>query len=81
MYRRSHSHQNDSDAELNFEIETAIKACRQAGYYKHAIYLAKRHEQHEWYLKILLEDGKGYDEALSYISTLDFYEVTTMKIE
>ncbi|PRP76946.1 hypothetical protein PROFUN_06224 [Planoprotostelium fungivorum] len=65
---------NDSDAELNFEIETAIKACRQAGYYKHAIYLAKRHEQHEWYLKILLEDGKGYDEALSYISTLDFYE-------
>lgn len=28
----------------------------------------------EWYLKILLEDVKQFNEALEYISTLDFFE-------
>eukprot|EP01119_Soliformovum_irregulare_P007415 TRINITY_DN1982_c0_g1_i1.p1 TRINITY_DN1982_c0_g1~~TRINITY_DN1982_c0_g1_i1.p1 ORF type:complete len:907 (-),score=260.18 TRINITY_DN1982_c0_g1_i1:49-2769(-) len=63
-----------TDAELNFEIETAIKACRSAGYFDHALYLAKRHHEHDSYLKILLEDLKGYHEALDYIATLDFFE-------
>ena len=63
-----------TDSELNFEVETAIKACRQAGYYEHALYLAKRHNEHDWYLKILLEDVKGFNDGLEYISTLDFFE-------
>lgn len=63
-----------TDSELNFEVETAIKACRQAGYYDHALYLAKRHQEHDWYLKILLEDQEKHTEALNYIGTLDFFE-------
>ncbi|KFM62524.1 Vacuolar protein sorting-associated protein 11-like protein, partial [Stegodyphus mimosarum] len=60
------------DHEIHFDVETAMKVCRQAGYYKHALYLAEHHDQHEWYLKILLEDLKDYDKALKYIAKLDF---------
>jgi len=59
---------------LNFEIETAIKALRAAGYYEHALYLAQKNRKDSWYLKILLEDLNNYQKALDYISTLDFYE-------
>ncbi|KAF8764622.1 Vacuolar protein sorting-associated protein like [Argiope bruennichi] len=60
------------DREIHFDVETAMKVCRQAGYYSHALYLAEQHNQHDWYLKILLEDLKDYDKALKYISKLDF---------
>ncbi|KAG1669413.1 Vacuolar protein sorting-associated protein 11 [Nymphon striatum] len=62
------------DREVDFDVEIAIKVCRQAGFYTHALYLAERHQQHEWYLKIQLEDHQDYMCALSYISKLDFYE-------
>lgn len=67
-----------TDSEWKFEVETAIKVCRQAGYHDHALFLAKKHSQHDWYLKILLEDLKDYDNALDYISTLSFSEVKTL---
>ncbi len=75
-----HSHSSSiprvqTDSEWKFEVETAIKVCRQAGYHDHALFLAKKHSQHDWYLKILLEDLKDYDNALDYISTLSFSEV------
>ncbi|KAK2560039.1 Vacuolar protein sorting-associated protein 11-like protein [Acropora cervicornis] len=63
-----------TDRELNFDVETAIKVCRQAGYFRHAVYLAEKYEQHDLYLKIQLEDLKDYQRALSYIGKLDFYE-------
>ncbi len=63
-----------SNAELHFEVETAIKVCRQAGYHEHALDLAKRHNEHTWYLKILLEDMKNFADAMKYIRTLDFFE-------
>eukprot|EP00117_Sycon_ciliatum_P023495 scpid32393/ scgid19961/ Vacuolar protein sorting-associated protein 11 homolog len=44
-----------TDRELNFDVETAIKVCRQAGYNDHALYLAKKFEEHDWCLKIYLE--------------------------
>lgn len=43
---------------MHFDIETAIKVLRQAGYFNHAVYLADKHFHHEWYLKIQLEDIK-----------------------
>ncbi|KAJ7416993.1 vacuolar protein sorting-associated protein 11 [Willisornis vidua] len=61
-----------SDSEVRFDVETAIKVLRQAGYYSHAVYLAEKHEHHEWYLKIQLEDIKNYQEALHYIGKLPF---------
>ncbi|KAF2073113.1 hypothetical protein CYY_005582 [Polysphondylium violaceum] len=57
-----------------FDVETAIKVCRQGAYYEHALYLASKNNRHEWYLKILLEDLEEYRKALHYIQTLEFEE-------
>ncbi|XP_072041834.1 vacuolar protein sorting-associated protein 11 homolog [Amphiura filiformis] len=62
------------DKEVTFDVETAIKVCRQAGYYEHALFLAEKHNQHNLYLKIQLEDIKDYQKALTYIAKLDFEE-------
>ena len=51
------------------------QVCRQAGYFKHALFLAEKHMQHDWYLKVQLEDIKDYQKALNYITTLEFNEV------
>ncbi|XP_076968804.1 vacuolar protein sorting-associated protein 11 homolog [Tamandua tetradactyla] len=61
-----------SESEVHFDVETAIRVLRQAGYYSHALYLAENHAHHEWYLKIQLEDIKNYQEALRYIGKLPF---------
>eukprot|EP01133_Synstelium_polycarpum_P001183 gene1183-1361_t len=63
-----------TDSEMNFDVETAIKVCRQATYYSHALDLSLKHKQHDWYLKILLEDLKRDQDALDYIQTLPFEE-------
>ncbi|KAK2192568.1 hypothetical protein NP493_28g12051 [Ridgeia piscesae] len=62
------------DREVDFDVETAIRVCRSAGYYRHAVFLAEKHHQHDWYLKIQLDDVKDYGQALTYISKLDFDE-------
>uniref|UniRef100_A0A8C8IV98 PEP5/VPS11 N-terminal domain-containing protein n=1 Tax=Oncorhynchus tshawytscha TaxID=74940 RepID=A0A8C8IV98_ONCTS len=61
-----------SESEVQFDVEIAIKVLRQAGYHSHAVFLAERHQDHEWYLKIQLEDLKNYEEALCYIGRLPF---------
>nr|GMD35507.1 vacuolar protein-sorting-associated protein 11 homolog [Ipomoea batatas] len=61
----------DSVGEHKFDVETAIKVCHAANYYEHAMYVAKKTGQHDWYLKILLEDLCRYDEALNYINSLE----------
>lgn len=61
----------DGVSEQRFDVETAIRVCRSAGYHEHAMYVAKKAERHEWYLKILLEDLGNYQEALQYISCLE----------
>ncbi|CAL8268441.1 unnamed protein product [Merluccius merluccius] len=61
-----------SESEVHFDVEIAIKVLRQAGYHSHAVFLAEKHTQHEWYLKIQLEDLKNYQEALRYIGRLPF---------
>ncbi|CAG8621448.1 33609_t:CDS:10, partial [Racocetra persica] len=59
----------DND-ELKFDVETAIKVCRQAGYYEHAVYLAEKFHEHDSYLKIQIEDVKDFENALEYIRKL-----------
>ncbi|KAG9302922.1 hypothetical protein G9A89_022339 [Geosiphon pyriformis] len=63
-----------TDNELTFDLETAIKVCRQAGYYEHAVYLAKKFDEHDLYLKIQIEDVKDYENALEYIRKLGPFE-------
>ncbi|KAF9012567.1 vacuolar membrane protein [Cyathus striatus] len=59
----------DSD-ELPFDLDTAIRVCRQAGYFEHAGYLARKYERHEDYLRIQIEDAGEFGEALSYLRKL-----------
>lgn len=39
-----------------FELDTAIRVCRQAGFFAHAAYLARRWGRHDDYLRVLVED-------------------------
>lgn len=55
----------------NFDLDTAISMCRQGGYYDQAVFLAKKNEEHELVVDILIEDSKNYDEALDYIWRLE----------
>ena len=59
---------------LDFDVDIAIRVCRQAGYNSHALALAKAHNRHATYLQIQLDDLANYEEALTYISTLPFEE-------
>ncbi|EGG22194.1 RING zinc finger-containing protein [Cavenderia fasciculata] len=63
-----------TESEMNFNVITAIKVCRQAGYHEHALYLSLKHRQHDLYLKILLEDLGDDQKALDYIQTLKLEE-------
>ena len=56
--------------ELPFDLDTAIRVCRQAGYFEHASYLAKKYERHEDYLRIQIEDAANYADALNYLRRL-----------
>ena len=56
--------------ELPFDLDTAIRVCRQAGYFEHASYLAKKYERHEDYLRIQIEDAGNYKDALTYLRKL-----------
>ena len=53
-----------------FDLETAIRVLRQAGYPDHALYLARRYQQHEVYLRIQLEDRDDWLDALRYLRAL-----------
>lgn len=59
------------DKDLDFDVDIAIKVCRQ-GSPMEALMLAKKHEKHDWYIKLLIEDHKKYKEVVEYIASLDF---------
>ena len=41
--------------------------CRQGGYYDQAVFLAKKNNEHDLVIDILIEDSKKYKDALDYI--------------
>lgn len=55
----------------NFDLETAISMCRQGRYYDQAVFLAKKNQEHDLVISVLIEDSKKYDEALDYIWRLE----------
>ena len=55
----------------NFDFDTAIAMCRQGGYYTQAVFLARKHGEHEIVVDVLIEDSKKYEEALDYIWRLE----------
>ena len=68
--KRKTDDSTDERDELPFDLETAIRVCRQAGYFEHASYLAKKYERHEDYLRIQIEDAGKYADALAYVRKL-----------
>ncbi|RWS10542.1 vacuolar protein sorting-associated protein 11-like protein, partial [Dinothrombium tinctorium] len=58
---------NGESSSSEFDVETAIKVLRQAGYFSEALYLAEKHGCHDWYFKIQLEDKCGALEAIDYM--------------
>ncbi|KAF1817203.1 vacuolar protein sorting protein-like protein [Eremomyces bilateralis CBS 781.70] len=60
-----------SPGDLKFDLDTAIAMCRQGGYFDQAAYLARKHEEHELVVDILIEDSKRYAEAIAYIWRLE----------
>ena len=67
--------------ELPFDLDTAIRVCRQAGFYEHATYLAKKYGRHEEYLRIQIEDAQQFDDALAYLRNLGPEAVSDFQIE
>jgi hypothetical protein len=58
-YADEKSHGEGEDT-LPFDLDTAIRVCRQAGYFEHAAYLARKYDRHEDFLRIMVEDvGDG----------------------
>lgn len=61
----------------SFDVEAAIHVCHQAGYYAQALYLSRKCEHHDWYLRILVEDlpdnkdRTNLTDAAGYIAKLD----------
>lgn len=53
-----------------FDMETAFRVLRMAGYYTHAQWVAEKARQPEWMLDVLLEDTHSYAEALAFLDTL-----------
>ena len=50
-----------------FDIDTAIKVCKDLKHFEEAIKLAEQKNKHELFLKILIEDKKDYERALDHI--------------
>ena len=68
---RTESRRNSNDSnELPFDLKTAIRVCRQAGYFEHASYLAEKFDKHEEYLSIQIEDTANFKDALKYLRRL-----------
>lgn len=59
------------EQEPPFDLETAIRVCRQAGYYEHAVWLAERYGEHAEYLRIQIEDRSDCIDALAYLRKLE----------
>lgn len=68
--RKSTNADGEDTDELPFDLDTAIRVCRQAGYFEHASYLAKKYERHEDYLRIQIEDAGNFGDALVYLRRL-----------
>ncbi|KAG9036460.1 hypothetical protein FRB95_008758 [Tulasnella sp. JGI-2019a] len=69
-HRKSKSNGEAGDNDPPFDVDTGIRVCRQAGYFEHAVYLAKKYKRHEEYLRIQMEDAGNLKDALTYIREL-----------
>lgn len=57
--------------DLKFDLDTAITMCRQGEYFDQAAFLARKHNEHDIVVDVLIEDCKKYAEAMAYIWRLE----------
>ncbi|KAI8320405.1 hypothetical protein GQ54DRAFT_305536 [Martensiomyces pterosporus] len=57
--------------DFQFDVDTAIHVCRQAGFYDQALYLADKFSKTGMYLKLKVEDQEDIKAALEYMRKLD----------
>ncbi|KAJ2880784.1 Vacuolar protein sorting-associated protein 11 [Coemansia asiatica] len=67
--------------DYQFDVDTAIHVCRQAGFYEQALYLADKFFKTEMYLKLKVEDQNDIRSALAYMRKLDDADVSTYMSE
>ena len=60
------------DSSDSFDVDNAIIVCRNSGFYQQALGIASKFEQHDWYIKIQIEDLELFEEAISYLLDLSF---------
>ncbi|XP_050531925.1 vacuolar protein sorting-associated protein 11 homolog [Daktulosphaira vitifoliae] len=58
---------------IEFDVDVAIKVCRKSSP-ENALALAKKHNRHSLYIKILLDDQHDYSAALEYVKNLSIDE-------
>ncbi|KAJ2709497.1 Vacuolar protein sorting-associated protein 11, partial [Coemansia spiralis] len=63
--------------DYQFDVDTAIHVCRQAGFYDQALYLADKFAKPDVYLKLKIEDQGDVAAALEYMHKLDDADVST----
>jgi hypothetical protein len=66
LEREGEGNQDD----LPFDLDTAIRVCRQGGYFEHAAYLAGRYGQLDEYIRIQVEDTSDCKAAMQHIRGL-----------
>ncbi|KAJ2778235.1 Vacuolar protein sorting-associated protein 11 [Coemansia javaensis] len=62
--------------DYQFDVDTAIHVCRQAGFYDQALYLADKFAKTDVYLKLKIEDQGDVAAALEYMCRLDDADVS-----
>eukprot|EP00850_Spirogloea_muscicola_P020633 SM000222S06974 [mRNA] locus=s222:154820:158951:+ [translate_table: standard] len=58
----------------HYDVETVVRVCRMAGYFEHAMAVAAAAGEHEWHMRILIEDLGRVGDALDVIAQLPLYE-------
>lgn len=71
----------DGSDNKKFDFETAIKICRQAGYYSLATYLAETTGDCDLAVQIKLRDLEDYKGCLAYVQSLDVKDTLRILIQ
>ncbi|KAJ2610620.1 Vacuolar protein sorting-associated protein 11 [Coemansia sp. RSA 1365] len=67
--------------DYQFDVDTAIHVCRQAGFYEQALYLADKFSKTGMYLKLRVEDQDDIKSALEYMRKLGDTDISAYLAE
>ena len=65
------------EASSSYDADAAISVCRNSGYFQQALRIASKFELHSWYIMVLVDDLRQYDDSVSYLGNLFGHELTS----